>query len=42
MNAANRLVLTELIQRINAYLPRIDFGPTNPNQPNASMTIFLM
>lgn len=31
MNAANRLVLTELIQRINAYLPRIDFGPTNPN-----------
>lgn len=31
MNAANRLVLTNLIQRINAYLPRIDFGPTNPN-----------
>jgi hypothetical protein len=31
MNAANRLVLTDLIQRTNAYLPRIDFGPTNPN-----------
>lgn len=31
MNAANRLVLTDLIQRINAYLPRSDFGPTNPN-----------
>ena len=31
MNAANRLVLTDLIQRINAYLPRIDFGPANPN-----------
>ena len=31
MNAANRLVLTDLIQRINAYLPQIDFGPANPN-----------
>lgn len=32
LNAANRLALTELIQRINAYLPPIDFGPTNPNK----------
>lgn len=31
LNTANRLVLTELIQRINVYLPWIDFGPTNPN-----------
>jgi hypothetical protein len=31
MNAANRPVLTALIQQINAYLPPIDFGPTNPN-----------
>lgn len=31
MNAVNRLILTALIQRINAYLPPIDFGPTNPN-----------
>ena len=31
MNAANRLVLTELIQQINAYLPPIDFGPIHPN-----------
>lgn len=30
-NAANGAVLVHLIQSINDYLPRIDFGPTNPN-----------
>lgn len=31
MNAATHAVLLHLIQSINDYLPRIDFGLTNPN-----------
>jgi hypothetical protein len=31
MNAASQAALVHLIQSINAYIPRIDFGPTNPN-----------
>ncbi|MEZ4714017.1 MAG: hypothetical protein R3A44_42935 [Caldilineaceae bacterium] len=31
MNAASPAALVYLIERINAYVPRIDFGPDNPN-----------
>ena len=31
MNAATHAVLLHLLQAINDYLPRIDFGPANPN-----------
>lgn len=31
MNAATRPALRHLIEAINNYLPRVDYGPTNPN-----------
>ncbi|MEZ4725918.1 MAG: hypothetical protein R3E79_02165 [Caldilineaceae bacterium] len=31
MNAATRPALSQLLAAINDYLPRTDYGPTNPN-----------